>query len=129
MIDWEHYKPFFRPWEFESPDTHEALMDEGFMNKLMLLRTTCGFKFHISSGYRTPEHNRKVGGGAYSAHREGKAADIICKDPYELVRQAMHFGFSGIGVKQHGEWDERFIHLDTAEALKGKRHRPALWSY
>jgi uncharacterized protein YcbK (DUF882 family) len=42
------------------------------------LRTVFGNRpISITSAYRTPEHNREVGGEAYSYHLRGMAADII----------------------------------------------------
>ena len=35
---------------------------------------------HVTSGYRTPEHNKKIGGSRTSQHMKGKAADVIFKD-------------------------------------------------
>lgn len=36
---------------------------------------------HITSGYRCPDHNRKVGGAPNSQHCQGIAADIVVKTP------------------------------------------------
>lgn len=40
------------------------------------LRAYLGAPITITSGYRTPEYNRKVGGAPRSQHVEGRAADI-----------------------------------------------------
>lgn len=121
--------PYFRESEFASPDTGEAFMDESFMLKLIELRKACGFPLSINSGYRTPAHNAKVGGGEHSVHVEGCAADIRCRDPYTLVRLAFEKGFAGIGIMQHGDHERRYVHLDTGKAIPGIRPRPWLWSY
>ena len=130
VTDWSVYAPYFEGHEFASPDTGEAFMDQYFMGLLLSLRIACDFPFGINSGFRSPEHNRLVGGGSHSAHLEGKAADIRCRDPYTLVRLAIDTGrFAGIGIKQHGDPKRRFIHLDTAEEISDIRPRPHLWSY
>ncbi len=43
---------------------------------LQVLRDFLGTSLHINSGYRSPAHNKKVGGAKFSQHVEGKAADI-----------------------------------------------------
>jgi zinc D-Ala-D-Ala carboxypeptidase len=42
------------------------------------LRLLVGIPIQISSGYRSPEVNRKIGGSKSSQHMEGKAADLLC---------------------------------------------------
>ena len=59
---------------------------------LMLLQTVTG-PLRINSGYRSPEHNRRVGGVPTSKHIEGKAFDIAThhlnsKQKQELIKQA-----------------------------------------
>lgn len=47
-------------------------------NKLETVRITCGNKpITITSGYRTPSHNKKVGGAPNSWHTKGLAADFV----------------------------------------------------
>lgn len=45
---------------------------EGFRGRL-----PAGVSFRISSGFRDPEHNQRVGGAANSAHMHGVAVDIV----------------------------------------------------
>ena len=42
------------------------------------LREQWGGPITINSGYRTPEHNREVGGSPTSLHTQGLAVDIKC---------------------------------------------------
>lgn len=46
------------------------------MNQLEVLREELGTPIFINSGYRSPAHNRSVGGVRNSYHTVGKAADI-----------------------------------------------------
>lgn len=46
-------------------------------SQLQTLRDHLNRKIHINSGYRSPEHNRAVGGVDESQHVLGKAADIV----------------------------------------------------
>jgi len=40
------------------------------------IRDRCGFPLVISSGYRTPQYNRSIGGARYSQHVQGLALDL-----------------------------------------------------
>ena len=67
--------------EFDSPDSPgsgEKYMDREFLDCLDEARDIAGVQFKINSGYRTPAHNRKVGGVSTSSHLIGRAADIHC---------------------------------------------------
>lgn len=44
---------------------------------LQVLRDEIGQPIRINSGYRSPEHNKKVGGAVGSQHVFGNAADIV----------------------------------------------------
>jgi uncharacterized protein YcbK (DUF882 family) len=43
---------------------------------LEVLRSHLGHSIYISSGYRSPSHNSKIGGAKNSMHLKGLAADI-----------------------------------------------------
>src|SRR5690554_5881414 len=67
--------------EFASPDSNcfpisviNNLFD--LAQNLELVRLRLGVAIHISSGWRTVSHNRKVGGASNSQHLYGRAADI-----------------------------------------------------
>lgn len=66
----------------------------------------------ITSGLRTPEHNKKVGGSPTSSHLKGLACDIACnssKNAFIIIKTALDAGFKRIGIaKDH-------IHLDVDE--------------
>ncbi len=57
-------------------DTHLRPLCE----TLEVIRTVCAQPLRIVSGYRTPEHNRFVGGAPDSRHVHGDAGDIIARD-------------------------------------------------
>lgn len=65
----------------------------------------------VTSGYRDPEYNRRVGGARRSRHMRGDALDISTagmslREKQRLVNMASEVGFTGIGI--YGD----SIHLD-----------------
>jgi zinc D-Ala-D-Ala carboxypeptidase len=97
--------------EFDSPDVKGSgsKMNTSFLLRLDELRERCDFPFKINSGYRTKEHNEKVGGSHRSSHLDGIAVDIHCNDSarrFKIVSEAVKMGFSRIGIAN------TFIHID-----------------
>jgi hypothetical protein len=91
---------YFNYHEFDSPDaigSGEQMMDEVFLEMLDKARHLAGIPFHINSGYRSPDHNRKVG------------ADIHCVDSRSrayILGGLIDAGFNRIGIAS------TFIHVD-----------------
>ena len=52
------------------------LVNEPSLDKLQALRDRLGKPLIVRSAYRTPEHNRAVGGATHSKHMDGAAFDI-----------------------------------------------------
>lgn len=50
------------------------------MAALERVRVRYGKPMRVTSGYRCAYHNAEIGGAKYSAHKEGKAADIADPD-------------------------------------------------
>lgn len=94
--------------------------------RLNKMRHELGFPFIVSSAYRCPEYNEKM--GYTQTHATGQAVDIACSHAkaYKILAHAHEYGFTGIGVNQKGVG--RFIHLDDLEQEAG-RPRPHVWSY
>ena len=118
------------PWkyftlnEFDDPSVKGSgcNMDLEFINLLELIRGECNFPFKITSGFRTKEHNEKVGGVSGSAHTDGVAADIAVSNSqqkFKLITTAINHGVRRVGV------GNTFVHLDIS------RHLPqdVLWTY
>lgn len=86
-------------------------VDEKLVDKLQQLRDMVEVPLTINSGYRTPEHNKNIGGSPKSQHMGGKAADISILNiplPIETIAAfAETIGFTGIGMY------DTFIHLDV----------------
>lgn len=74
----------FKLSEFASKDGAETPKElipnlQELANNLQVLRDDLGVPIHINSGYRSPAHNKAVGGAPKSQHKEGKAGDITAK--------------------------------------------------
>ncbi len=81
----------------------------------------------VTSAYRCPAHNAAVSTtGANGPHTTGHAVDVAMagEDTFLLMAMATALGFTGVGIKQHGPWCDRFIHIDLLPV-----NRPRVWSY
>ena len=101
------------------------------MRSLDSLRDHLGFPFRVTSGHRCPKHNDFVSStGLDGPHTKAQAADIAVygSRALMLVSQAVRFGMTGVGLKQTGGAEGRFIHLDNLPSAD-KRARPWMWTY
>lgn len=123
--------PHFTPFEMRCRGRGCLLAVSAFLDRLEALREEFAKPMAVTSGYRSPEHNLAVSStGSAGPHTTGRAVDIgmFGRDAYRLISLAPRHGFTGIGVKQHGQSRARFVHLDDLpDALD--RPRPRLWSY
>jgi uncharacterized protein YcbK (DUF882 family) len=115
---------YFSFEEFDSPDKpgSGSLMDDNILMMLDDVREKFGKPIRINSGYRTIEHNAKVGGVSTSSHTKGLAADISCKnseDRYKLVALLLETGFNRIGIAS------TFIHID----IDPDKSPSVIWTY
>lgn len=98
-------------------------MDYQLISALDWLRWLMGVPFIVTSGFRCPEHNRRVGGANKSFHLTGQATDITVhrKSLLPLIyRVAIVSGkFNGIGIKEGA-----FMHFDV-----GNRKTPYYYVY
>ena len=102
-------------------------MQPDFMQKLIALREQLNFPLLITSGYRCAKHNQIVSStGETGPHTTGRAVDIAIhgEQAFTLITLAKQFGFTGIGIKQHGSHAQRYIHLDDLIIS-----RPRIWTY
>lgn len=118
---------YFKPSEFVSKNDKFMSEDKLTMCPVFLLllnkaRQIDGQPWKVTSGQRSVEYNKEVGGVAGSSHTKGCAADISAtsgKRKYEIVRAAVLAGFTRIGIGKN------FIHLDTDTA----KSSPTIWLY
>ena len=103
----------FQPWEFECGcgcGEGPGKMHPEFLARLDRARARAEIPFHVNSGYRCPEYNKRIGTTADSAHTRGYAADIKAehsRDREMILATAIKEGFNRIGIA------EGFIHLDN----------------
>jgi len=103
-------------------------MDPFFISKHIDLRMDAGFPFKVNSAYRCPYWDIQVGGSGI--HSTGHAIDIGCYGERALwiMSNACKYELQGIGIKQHGPYNQRFIHLD--DIYRSDKHpRPWPWTY
>ena len=121
---------YFSKKELKCKGTGECYMDSAFMEKLVTLREEFNKPIILTSAYRSPTYNTKIGGVENSPHVLGRAVDIQClgSEAYEIIRLGIKHGMTGIGVAQRGNRVSRFIHLD--DMVSSEIHpRPWIWSY
>lgn len=103
----------FRVREFACKDgSDQVLIDTQLVDVLQKIRDHFGKPVTITSAYRTPAHNRKVGGSSSSYHVKGMAADIkifgVSAVAIALYAQTIT---KGVGAYYYGASD--FVHVDT----------------
>ena len=103
--------PSFSPREMACKGTGKLVIDDDAMNKLQALREMLGKPLIITSAYRSPEHNRAVGGAKASKHMEAIAFDVRMDnhDPHRFEAAARAVGFTGFGYYPKSG----FMHIDT----------------
>ena len=129
-IPWDHIT-FFTEAEFVCRATGACDMQMDFVAALDQMRERLGIPFAITSGFRSLQHPIEQKKSAPGPHALGQAADILLSHEYAFALLALGPIFpiiTGIGLKQHGPVEERFIHLDCCEAT-AYRPRPHVWSY
>lgn len=97
----------FKQSELVCPCCGMCKMNPIFVDRLQVLRDLYGKPITIVSGYRCPQHNRKVRGSPKSDHLRGEAVDIRVYDKnsselYRLRELSFKLEFNGIGIgKNH----------------------------
>jgi uncharacterized protein YcbK (DUF882 family) len=115
---------YFEYEEFDSPDIQGSgqFMDTRLLNMIDEAREIYGKPIHITSGYRTESHNRKVGGVDSSSHLKGLAVDVACvrsNDRFKMLNALLEVGFNRIGVAS------TFIHVD----IDKDKSQNVIWTY
>ena len=102
----------FKVREFACADgTDSVLIAPGLADILHEIRQHFHAPVNITSGYRTENHNKKVGGARKSTHLDGRAADIVVKgvSPSKVAAYAERLMPEMGGI---GEY-RTFVHIDV----------------
>jgi len=108
-----------------SPMPHEVYLNVLELAKnLQIIRDYIGLPMIVNSGYRSPQHNKAVGGSPASQHLLGKAADIrvvgmSSEQLHEIIVTLIDEGIisqGGVGLYN------TFVHYDIRKTV-------ARWDY
>ena len=115
----------FSPAEIACRGTGKLLVNEAALDTLQALRDRLGTPLIVRSAYRSPEHNRAVGGATRSKHLDGAAFDIAMAnhDPHDFEDAARAVGFLGFGFYPEPRND--FMHVDLGPARSWGTRWPA----
>jgi hypothetical protein len=106
--------PNFSAPEIACRGTGKLLINAPALDKLQALRDRLSKPLIVRSAYRSPEHNRAVGGATRSKHLDGTAFDIAManQDPVAFEAAAREVGFLGFGFYPRSD----FMHIDLGPA-------------
>jgi uncharacterized protein YcbK (DUF882 family) len=114
--------------EFDSKDGSTMPQDvlvniQKLANQLQTLRDAIGKPITINSGYRSPSHNKRIGGVLNSQHVLGKASDIAVNgmSPKEVAKEIEKLISSGDMLQGGIGIYPTFVHYDI-------RKTKARWS-
>ncbi|WP_299614116.1 D-Ala-D-Ala carboxypeptidase family metallohydrolase [uncultured Tateyamaria sp.] len=108
--------PNFSPAEIACRGTGNLIVNEPALDMLKALHDRLGKPLIVRSAYRSPEHDRAVGGANRSKYVNGAAFDIAMfnHDPVAFEAAAREVGFLGFGFYPRSG----FIHVDVGPARR-----------
>lgn len=99
------------------------MLDADVVHRADKLAQSVGVPVKVTSGYRSPAHNKSIGGAPDSMHVQGRALDLWFTDgaffsnAARYVSQARALGLTGIGLYQ----GKPLLHVDN-------REKPGSWA-
>ena len=128
ILNWDAYQNFSAR-EFDDRTNGRNAMQPEFMEVLQGIRNEFNRPMPVTSGYRHKTHPIEASKPTPGEHSFGVAADINVYglDALELIDIAFKHGVRRIGVKQHGEYTDRYIHIGIGDR---RFHFPqSVWTY
>ena len=94
----------------------ETIVNPKLVEYVQKIRDHFGKSITVTSGYRCPVHNKRIGGATGSRHSKGDAADIVVSGvaPREVAKYAQSIGIKGNGLYETNA-DGHFTHVDTRD--------------
>ncbi|MCH2394426.1 D-Ala-D-Ala carboxypeptidase family metallohydrolase [Oceanibaculum sp.] len=104
--------PDFTPREIASRGDGSLLIAPTALDRLQALRNALRRPVIVTSAYRDPVHNARVGGAPLSRHKAGDAFDLALRgqNRAEMLDAARAAGFTGFGFYS------TFLHVDCGPA-------------
>ena len=108
----------FKLSEFACPCCNHVMLHPKLLGKLVELRNVLERAVYITSGYRCPRYNQKIGGVVNSYHCIGLAADIKVRNInlISLLEICENIDFNGIGFYEKKD----FLHLDVRPTKRAR---------
>lgn len=132
MSNWKGNYRYFTKEEMQCKCGCEGLPQHEMMVKLDEMREIAGFPFVVTSGYRCSDYNSRMAGtGPHGPHTTGLAVDLLTHSyrAHAMIDLALEFDVRGIGVRQKGLHNGRFLHFDWIKPGSAIHPRPTVWSY
>lgn len=106
------------PYPVEWRDTRAVVLADAFER----IRTAVGMPIRIGSAYRTPDHNKHIGGAKDSQHMQGRALDLY--PPSGLSIDSFYATIRGVALDPaspiHGLGRyPTFVHIDIRDRVDG----------
>lgn len=103
----------------DSPDNEQILNLIALANRLQLMSDILGKPITITSGFRSPQHNQKIGGAVGSLHLSGMAADIKVHGmkPDDVFNRLTDIWSGGLGVYDY------HVHVDIGPRRRWDKRR------
>ena len=110
----------FKVREFKCVDGDKILIDTELVKMLEKIREKLKCtKIVLNSGYRTPAHDKAVGGSGKGQHTKGKAADIVCYNADgKISAKKVCCAAEDCGAKGIGYISESATHIDVRSGAK-----------